>query len=239
MISIRKNIRQNLRKYLLTKSDRRLATFPLNSQQRLFYHAYLSNRQFPKEFHKTCSIFLHTPKCAGRSIIKSFYNNAHIGHYPAIWYEGAYPEEFNSYFKYSFVRNPYDRIVSAYHYLIQRQFKRNEPITKFVSQFNNFEDFVLEWLCEENIKKIVVTSPQYLYLEDQFGSISHMDYIGHLESLENDIKFITKKLNFSSKLMKTNQSKRKDFRSYYTDEMVDCVTLAYKRDISLFAYKFE
>lgn len=239
MVSILKNVRQALRKSILTKSDRNLATFPLNSQQRLFYHAYLSNRQFPKEFHKSRSIFLHTPKCAGSSIIKSFYNNTNIGHYPAIWYEGAYPKEFDNYFKFSFVRNPFDRIVSAYHYLSQSKTSRNKPITKFVNNFNSFDEFILEWLCEENIKKIVVTSPQYLYLEDQFGSIRHMNYIGRMESLEKDIKFITNKLGFDSRLMKINQSKRKDFRSYYNNELVDHVSLVYERDIKLFGYTFE
>ena len=66
-----------------------------------------------------------------------------------------------------------------------------------------------------------------------------MDHIGHIESLENDIKLVTKTLGFNSELIKANQSKRKDFRSYYTSEMVDRVTSAYERDISLFGYKFE
>ncbi len=67
-----KNFRKSLRKILLTKADKLLATFPLNSQQRLFYHAFLSNRKFPKEFDATNSIFIHTPKCADSSIIKTF-----------------------------------------------------------------------------------------------------------------------------------------------------------------------
>jgi hypothetical protein len=60
-------------------------------------------------------IFIHIPKTAGASIALSLFNEPprHV-HYRD--FEIANPDKFRRYFKFAFVRNPWDRLVSSYFY---------------------------------------------------------------------------------------------------------------------------
>lgn len=73
-----------------------------------------------KDFHdKYKCIFIHVPKVAGSSIERVIYQTDKwlVGHVKASDYMKFDKDKFDSYFSFGFVRNPYDRVVSAYHYL--------------------------------------------------------------------------------------------------------------------------
>ena len=65
-----------------------------------------------------CAEMIHEANRLGINYFDTapFYNDDKIGHYPAIWYEGAYQEEFNSYYKYCF-----GHYYLYYHYYQDRQ----------------------------------------------------------------------------------------------------------------------
>ena len=54
-------------------------------------------------------VFLHVPKTGGMSIRRSFFNNQYEG--PV---QGEVPEEWSELFKFGFVRDPFDRLISAW-----------------------------------------------------------------------------------------------------------------------------
>ena len=63
-------------------------------------------------------IFVHIPKAAGMSICRSLFGNLAGGHATLSDYQIIFPRlEFESYFKFTFVRNPWDRVFSAYNFL--------------------------------------------------------------------------------------------------------------------------
>lgn len=63
-------------------------------------------------------IFVHIPKTAGISISRSIFGNLGGGHTKIRDYELIFSaKDFNNYFKFTFVRNPWDRIFSAYRFL--------------------------------------------------------------------------------------------------------------------------
>ena len=64
--------------------------------------------------HQYKCIFTHVNKCGGSTIDAVF--NGKGGHKLALNYKRMYPKKFDSYFKFSFVRNPWDKMVSFYHY---------------------------------------------------------------------------------------------------------------------------
>ena len=85
--------------------------------------------------HKHKFIFIHINKCGGTSIDEHFTENfkdtqKHLS-------TKLNPNEFDNYFKFTFVRNPWDRVVSFYHYQLKRKwdyypFDETVPFKKFV-----------------------------------------------------------------------------------------------------------
>ena len=162
--------------------------------------------------------------------------------------------KYDDYYKWAFVRNPWDRLLSCYMDKIVGSTWRFTHIPfpagsikvlrrKYhnIHQFNSmtFEDFVKrvvkipDFLCDNHIL------PQHYFFNPQ-----EMDFIGRFENFEADMFKI---LNVVvpdcdiKKLEKINQSNNKGGRSYrdhYTDEMREIVARKYARDIELFDYQF-
>lgn len=192
-------------------------------------------------FDEKKAIFIHIPKCAGISVAKSLFGNLGGGHNTLEQYSYIFPpKELLSYFKFTFVRNPWDRLVSAYHFL--KAGGITEADAKFfdehLSEFYDFNEFVLEWVNEENIWLGQHFRPQVSYLEDKRKKLKP-DFIGKFESIEQDYAYICNKLGVAGTLPKTNQSNRMNFRNYYTPDTIEIVRRVYKKDIEGFNYDFE
>lgn len=189
------------------------------------------------------SIFIHIPKTGGISVEKALYQEK-VGHKPLHLFQYYNANKFEKYFKFTFVRNPWDRLVSSYIFL--KQGGRNkidaEFSIKFLSQFDTFEEFV-EGISNERTKKTALNwlhfCPQVDFIKDYRGSIN-LNYIGHFETLEKDFNIIAKKLNIDALLPHENKSTRKkDYQLYYSSETAQIVSRIYRDDIEKFNYKFE
>jgi hypothetical protein len=95
-------------------------------------------------------------------------------------------EIWNSYFKFAFVRNPWSLVVSRYHWN-----KRGVDCSK-----QDFKIFLTKYCSKE-----AYWGPAHYYVNDLQqnytcinGQIS-LDYIGKIETLHDDFKFILNKLN--------------------------------------------
>lgn len=71
-------------------------------------------------------IFVHIPKCAGRSISEIF--NQRFDQFTAGHYEREYPKFWPHYKRFAIIRNPYARLVSMYYYIQNHRRHRFEPI---------------------------------------------------------------------------------------------------------------
>jgi hypothetical protein len=194
-----------------------------------------------KPFDDKKAIFIHIPKCAGISINKALFGNLAGGHtrldeYLVIF--GA--KEIEDYFKFTFVRNPWDRVVSAFHFL--KSGGTNEYDLRFsqreLTKFSNFSEFVVEWLNPESIWTRHHFKPQNFYIIDKYKKIN-LDYIAFFENIDKDFVHIANRLNVSEGLQKVNTSDRVDFRSYYTDQAAEVVAKIYRQDIELLGYNFD
>ncbi|HTL74630.1 MAG TPA: sulfotransferase family 2 domain-containing protein, partial [bacterium] len=78
--------------------------------------AALQKKRWAFDQHRC--IFVHVPKCAGISLVKSLFGDFDCGHTNLRRYQIMFaPAEFNGYFKFTIVRNPFDRVVSAFLFL--------------------------------------------------------------------------------------------------------------------------
>ena len=193
------------------------------------------------EFDRLGAIFVHIPKCAGVSVNKTIFGNLGGAHKTLKDYRVIFgKKKFDSFFKFTIVRNPWDRLVSAFHFLKKggMNWADNEWAMKNISEFKDFNTFVKSWLNEDNIWKYHHFRPQYHYITLNGKNIA-VDYVGHLESINTDFKIITQKIGIDAELGKENTSRREDYQKYYNTETVKIVSEVYKKDIELLGYDYE
>ena len=149
----------------------------------------------------------------GMGKAKGWTENVH--HIPLWYYKENIPiEEFESYFKFTFVRNPWDRLVSAYQYS---------------KRFGNTTDFK-EWIVDIDLNHKY--GPQYDFVKG-------CDFIGKFENLEEDFNIVCDKIGIPRQdLPHKNKSKHKHYSEYYDDETREIVAEKYAEDIDRFNYKF-
>jgi hypothetical protein len=232
--------------------DTRKALLPFKWEQR--YVAALHQRHYQKlrnhpgthslqQFDENRCIFIHVPKNGGISIANGLFGEKRMlgGHYSVEFYRMVFGADFDAYFKFAICRNPWDRLVSAYHYLKSGglDFRDVEWATKHLSPYDTFEVFILNWLTPQNIHKGMHFTPQHEFICDGKGNIA-VDYVGRFENMAQSFAEIAKEIGQHTKtLPHSNRSPRKnDYRPYYTNEMAARVADVYAQDIKTFGYEF-
>lgn len=134
----------------------------------------------------------------------------------------------DSYFKFTFVRNPFDRFVSYCAFMTRQhgEFDRDPQGT------------MRRILFDVRPMDHVHFQPQYTLLIDDAGALE-MDHIGRVERMQDDYDAICAKIGIPPRALdKVNSSKRGDYRQYYDQALIDGVTDLYRRDLELFDYRF-
>jgi len=195
-------------------------------------------------------LFVHVPKTGGLSIETGLFGIAGINDHRPLWqYELTYNQnEFESYFKFGFVRNPWDRLVSAFYYLQNGSHYISQHDIKWskntLGAYKTFKSFVKGWLSEQNIMKSLQEqvwhfAPQYSYLCDPLGHLK-LDFIGRYENLQADYEQIRQQLGIGTALPHENQSRKTalPYQEEYDEEMRQIVAKVYQTDIELFGYEY-
>ena len=150
----------------------------------------------------------------------------------------------NPKFSFSFVRNPYDRLLSCWknkiHNAINIESKFCSPFCKVLARENiSFKNFV----------KIITECDDLLYRTDrhwtpyttlfEYCKEEKLDFIGKFENLQNDINIVCDKIGIPRKqLPHKNKTKHKHYTEYYDDGTREIVAEKYAKDIEQFGYEF-
>ncbi|TVP61456.1 MAG: sulfotransferase family protein [Nodularia sp. (in: Bacteria)] len=230
--------------------------------------------------HRHKFIFVHIPKCGGTSIEKALCTftkldlmnprllseeeikekNLLLGgslhrlerHLSAIEIKTLIEkQEFEDYFKFSIVRNPFSRLVSFYNFVLKNKNPDHTKLqVKLVLNSVNFKDFVT---CALQTEQMDLFFNQYKYICDETQN-NLMNFTGKLENLSEDfnygIKTIRSREKFPLRLLQNfpgfkkptlphiNLSKSVDYREYYDNELREKVEQACEKDLYFFDYQF-
>lgn len=163
-------------------------------------------------------IFIHIPKNGGTSIAQSLFG-LRCTHHDYQRYERVNRRKFLSYFKFCFVRNPWDRLVSGFFYLrfgagVENRTGSEQQIVKY----NDFHSFVIDWLTEDNIRSSLHFQPQYSFICDGSNRVQ-MDFVGRMKNIAADFKTIREHLKIEADLQRLNMSEHRHYGEYYTAEL--------------------
>jgi len=135
----------------------------------------------------------------------------------------------DEYYKFAFVRNPWDRLVSLFFFGEQQ--KRKWARLSFNAFATRECTNILDGIYNTNSK------PMIEWIRDDDRNIL-VDYIGKFESLTTDWENVKLALNISNNLPHIKRSNHLNYRTYYTKELKKLVDQAYKEDIEFFNYSF-
>lgn len=136
------------------------------------------------------------------------------------------PSIWRNYFKFAFVRNPYDRFVSVCAMLNKRNPGYHGRETAFMKRA----------LTVPRFRQRVLVRPQVDMLVDETGEVG-MDYVGRYETLQQGFAEVCRQLGIAEvDLERSNVSEHNAYASYYDDELLATVTAFYRRDFDVLGY---
>jgi hypothetical protein len=137
------------------------------------------------------------------------------------------PEEWSSYFKFAFVRNPFDRFVSYCAF-----------ITRAEGHFQRQPQDVMRHYLQQQPLGHILFQPQHSFVTAPDGHLL-TDYLGRVEQMQQSYDEIAARIGIPARpLEKINTSSRRNYRDYYNQELIDGVAKLYARDLELFGYEF-
>lgn len=194
-----------------------------------------------RSYDELCCIFVRIPKTASRSVALSLFGNLGGAHTDVRRYRQVFDREFDRYFKFAFVRNPWDRLVSTYFFLKNGGItaRAREWSEAHLSVFTSFGEFVDAWVTQENVAKWRNFRPQHAFVCDVDGRVA-LDYVGCFERLAQGVDAVSRRLGVRAALLHENRTpgRHTDYRTYYTDGTAERVGRVYARDVELFGYRF-
>lgn len=183
--------------------------------------------------HTLRRIHIHIPKTAGTSLRSVLLPNADrtvhktASHFPAdVWEE---------YFSFAFVRNPFERIVSAYSYHVKGRYRgalrKRYPHLSTMA----FAQYLRELVVPQTNQLFF---PMITYLTHP-DSAAPVDFLGRFENLEQDYRRLAARLDVDLPLPHAFASRHEHYSYYYDEETRAVVAKVYSQDLERFGYEFE
>ena len=180
---------------------------------------------------KPRSVFIHIPKTGGASIRRGFFQNEVDG--PK---HGFIPERWQKRFKFAFVRNPYDRLISAWKMFSQGMDETvwERPEDHRGISLSAFMDIVEDESIEFGAKRRTAeekirhhTIPQ----THPFNCLQFADFVGRFEVLEQDFAKVCEKLGIEfTGLPNMNKSRGEAESEHFSDEGLRSRVQSYYKD---------
>ena len=140
------------------------------------------------------------------------------------------PEQIAEMFIFTLVRNPWDRMVSYYHWLREQGFDHDAVRKAKAMDFSGF-------LNDPGIGRSFQANPYEQYVKNSAGVRQRAVFI-RLEHFEDDAEPLWQHLGFKLQLPHENASERvRDYRSYYSEADSQRLATICRKDIASFNYQ--
>lgn len=173
--------------------------------------------------------FIHIPKCAGSSIYQIIdLNNAisYCGHTRIVDIPTI-----------AITRHPYDRIISAYFYLIEGggQVEPDLSYCENLKKYSSFKDFVMH-IEEDNLFEIIhLRSMSYFLCNDEGELI--VTKVFKIEEINKIDNFLVSEGLQKLSEVHTNISNHSHYTDYLDKEIIKEINKLYEKDFKLFNYR--
>lgn len=180
-------------------------------------------------------IFVHIIKTGGSSIEKLF-GQKKIHSFAKKYKKQIGSKKWDNYFKFTFVRNPWDKMVSQYFYIQKnQQGKYKLTFREFISAFQSCPE--KEYINGVGIP-VRFNPVQLPWILDDDGNCL-VDFIGRFENFQEDFGIICDKIGIpKQRLPHENKSRHKHYNEYYDNETREIVAKKFAQDIEYFGYEF-
>lgn len=187
-----------------------------------------------KQKHFLEYAFVHINKTGGGSVRLAL--GWLGGHTPARQRRKEYGEKlWDQKFTFAFVRNPYDRLVSQFHYRVKT---RQDDLAENPLSFAQWVEKFYGPDADRNRTEQLFFLTQTDWIYDKDGQ-SLVKYIGRFETLRSDFEEICRRIErTAAPLPHVNKSDHKSYQAYYDDKTYEIATKVFQDDLRNFNYKF-
>ncbi len=197
----------------------------------------ISRKDIPQPF-----IFIHIPKTGGSSIehilqssgsVEKTYSHKGIRYILQILKQ--HKDDIKNYCVFTFVRNPWEKILSSFYFL--KTYRKKVYDDKY-----DFTNYIKNVICVKKSRNIdKIHQIRFLTHNNQENGNVIVPNIYRFENLQQDWKIIQNKLSLITKMNLSHKFKtlHKHYSTYYTEKTKNLISERFKKDIELFSYTFE
>lgn len=184
-------------------------------------------------------IFIHIPKCAGNSIMQTLYGVKGQGHNKLVDYALEDRKKFSTYFKFSVMREPVSRFISAFYYLKSGGMGTYdvEFSNRYLNEYDSVDDLCLAMSADAGLKKTIlswthfISQFEFLSIDGEVG----VDFLICYDYLDQDFdelkKLLGSKCTGKLKSINRNKEKREEEVSEFTIQYLQQI---YNADVALY-----
>lgn len=181
------------------------------------------------------ALFVHINKTGGSSVEKAL--GLPFQHRTALEFIDLVGQDsWNRRFTFSFVRNPWDKVLSHYRFRV----KTNQ--TELGTRTIPFSDWVIRAYGEQD--PLYYDQPKMFMAQtgwicDPEGSVL-VDFIGRFETLESDFSEVAQRLGRKVELphLKRSSEGRRSHRESYSGEAAAVIERVFRQDLDVFGYEY-
>ncbi|HFD80723.1 MAG TPA: hypothetical protein ENK05_10090 [Gammaproteobacteria bacterium] len=144
------------------------------------------------------------------------------------------PAQWREAFKFAYVRNPWDKVVSHYHYRVQTN---QTGLAAGGLDFNQWVRLAYGEKDPRYYDKPRFFMPQKDWVSDRSGRII-VDFVGRFERLQEDFRVVCKTLGIEKTLPHIRKSSHGHYRDYYAEDTREIIGQWFRDDIDAFGYEF-